>query len=211
MRIVGIDLAGSEKRNTGYCFLNGKKADIVILHSDKEILERILSERPDIVAIDAPLSLPKGRKSIEQRDSNHFRKCDLELRKLGIRFFPITLGPMRMLTKRGMALKKNILASIPGARVIEVYPGATYDILGTERKNRHSILRLFAMKGIKISKKGLSQDELDGVCCALTAKMFMENKAGAIGDQNEGVIVVPRIRWTNLTKFVRIVNSKNLR
>jgi len=198
MRIVGIDLAGSEKRNTGYCFLNGKKVDVVVLHSDKEILARLLSERPDIVAIDAPLSLPKGRKSIEKRDKHHFRQCDLELRGLGIRFFPITLGPMRMLTKRGMALKKKILACLPEARILEVYPGATYDILGAERKNRSSILRLFAKKGIRIGKKALTQDELDGVCCALTAKMFIENQAIGIGDQREGIIIVPRIRCTKL-------------
>jgi len=183
MRIVGIDLAGSEKRNTGYCLFNGKKVDVVVLHSDKEILASILSERPDIVAIDAPLSLPKGRKSIEKRDKHHFRQCDLELRRLGIRFFPITLGPMRMLTKRGMELKKKIRISLPRARVIEVYPGATYDILGAQRKNRISILRLFRKNEIRIRTKVLSQDELDGVCCALTAQMFMENKAIGIGDQ----------------------------
>jgi len=96
-----------------------------------------------------------------------------------------------MLTKRGMALKKRILSSLPGARVIEVYPGATYDILRAERKNPGSILRLFLKNGIRIGKKGLTQDELDGVCCALTAKMFIGKKAIAIGDQSEGVIVVP--------------------
>jgi hypothetical protein len=191
MRIVGIDLAGSEKRDTGYCFLSGKQADVVILHSDEEILASILSERPDIVAIDAPLSLPKGRKSIEKRDKHHFRQCDLELRRLGIRFFPITLGPMRMLTKRGMALKKKIMDSLPGIRVIEVYPGATYDLLGAQRKNRISIMRLFRKNGIRTKRKGLTQDELDGICCALTAQMFMKNKAIGIGDQREGIIIVP--------------------
>ena len=103
-RVVGIDLAGSEKRDTGFCLLDVEtlEAEVCILHSDGEILEASVSSRPLVVAVDAPLSIPRGRRSIDERSPVHFRECDLQLRRLGIRFFPITLGPMRMLTKRGM-------------------------------------------------------------------------------------------------------------
>jgi len=194
MRAVGIDLAGSGKRDTGYCFLEGRSAKASILHSDDGILASLMEDKPDIVAIDAPLSLPKGRKSIDERDSHHFRRCDLELRKLGIRFFPITLGPMRMLTKRGMALKRKIAHALPEARVIEVYPGATYDLLGTGRKDKKAIRSLFRKRGIALTGRALSQDELDGVCCALTGKMCLEGSAGPIGDESEGTIIIPIVK-----------------
>ena len=80
--VVGIDLAGSPNRNTGLCLLK----DMIILscatvHSDVEILSFINSARPDLIAIDAPLNLPPGRKSIEERTGEHFRPCDRELLK----------------------------------------------------------------------------------------------------------------------------------
>ncbi len=191
MGVVGIDLAGSERRDTGYCSLRGRKTNAAIMHDDREILDALRKDGPALVAIDAPLSLPKGRKSIHERDSHHFRKCDLELRKLGIRFFPITLGPMRMLTGRGMELKKKIMLALPSASVIEVYPGATYDLLGTNRKNKKAIRALFRRFGIVLPRRALTQDELDGVCCALTGMLFLRGRARDIGDPREGTIVVP--------------------
>jgi predicted nuclease with RNAse H fold len=191
MGVVGIDLAGSPKRDTGYCFLEGRLAKAAILHSDNEILASLRQVKPSVIAIDAPLSLPKGRRSIDARDKNHFRQCDLALRKLGIRFFPITLGPMRMLTKRGMSLKRKILKILPKARVIEVYPGAAYDLLGCGRKDRPAILRLFRSFGIKARPK--TQDGLDGVMCAIVAKMALERKATALG-KGDGRILIPIIK-----------------
>jgi len=183
---VGLDLAGSEKRDTGFCFL-GRKTDVKILHTDKEILEEIKKCKPILVAIDAPLSLPKGREGIEDRTGPHFRKCDLELRRLGIRFFPVTLGPMRMLTQRGMNLKRKIQRL--GIDVIEVYPGATYDVFGIKRKDRKQIMAWMRRYGIKT--KRWTQDELDAVACALTGRWYLNGKAKGIGNPKEGLIVIP--------------------
>ena len=44
-----------------------------------------------------------------------------------------------------------------------------------------------------MDKKELSGDELDAITCALTGKLFLENKAIEIGDKKEGTIVVPKI------------------
>jgi predicted nuclease with RNAse H fold len=194
MRVVGIDLAGSGMRDTGYCFMERRGIRVETLHGDEEILSGLIADRPEIVAVDAPLSLPKGRRSIDERDSHHFRQCDLALRGLGIRFFPITLGPMRMLTKRGMALEKKILEILPKARVIEVYPGAAYDILGVERRDKKAIRSLFRKCGIVLPGRTLSQDELDGICCALTGRLYLEGAAEAIGDKSEGTIVIPKVK-----------------
>ena len=104
-KVVGIDLAGSEKRPTGICILEGSQARVSVVHTDEEIFQAV-GEDAQAVAIDAPLSLPYGRCCLKDdcrcAGQAHFRVCDLELRKMKIKFFPITLGPMRKLTLRGM-------------------------------------------------------------------------------------------------------------
>src|SRR4030067_1206436 len=125
-KVIGIDLAGSPKRKTGICLLTDNIIlSCKIVYTDDEIFDYVKNYSPDLIAIDAPLNLPPGRKTLEDRNGEHFRPCDRELLKRGIRFFPITLGPMRSLTKRGIALKKKF--SRLGYETIEVYPGAAQD------------------------------------------------------------------------------------
>jgi hypothetical protein len=194
VRVVGIDLAGSEKRNTGFCILNEKlNCETKILHTDEEIIEEVEKTKPQIISIDAPLSLPKGRKNLEDKSGPHFRECDRELAKMHIKFFPITLGPMRKLTKRGIKLKLELEKR--GYKVIETFPGAAQDILNIPRKQRgleklrKSLLKL----GIKKIKRKISGDELDAITCALVGKMFLEGNYLAIGNKSEGLIILPKV------------------
>jgi predicted nuclease with RNAse H fold len=132
--IVGIDLAGSPHRPTGLCILRDLGAQTHIAFSDEDVLRWVQQARPELVPIDAPLSLPPGRKTIHDRSGEHFRDCDRELRRRGIRFFPITLGPMRQLTERGMMLRTKI--EILGFRAVECYPGAAQDVWGFPRQHK---------------------------------------------------------------------------
>ncbi len=59
-KVVGIDLAGSQKRATGFCLLERNRAEVSVLHTDEEIL-RAVGKGVQVAAIDAPLSLPRGR------------------------------------------------------------------------------------------------------------------------------------------------------
>ncbi|MCS7214243.1 MAG: DUF429 domain-containing protein [Candidatus Calescibacterium sp.] len=204
MIFVGLDLAGSPKRNTGLCFLDEtKRALVKIVKTDQDILNEIKKISPTIVSvgIDAPLSLPYGRKNINS-SGPHFRKCDLELRKLGIKFFPVTLGPMRKLTARGIKLKRNLLKIKPKILVAEVFPGALYDIFGIPRKSIKKILKFFKYQKIKIKglHKNITQDEVDAVACAYTMYLFYKGKAKEIGDKNEGTIVIPTKRHQSKTR-----------
>ncbi len=134
MRIVGLDLAGVENRPTGFCILRGMQAETCLVYTDTEIIQKTIDAKPKIVAVDAPLCLPPGRKSIEERTNNHLRESDRELLNMGIKLFPITLGPMRKLTVRGISLK-NILEA-QRFTVIEAYPGGAQDVLGIPRKQK---------------------------------------------------------------------------
>jgi predicted nuclease with RNAse H fold len=198
-KVVGIDLAGSPKRNTGICTL--KKDDITscaIVHSDEEIVNYVEKENPGLIAVDAPLNLPPGRKSMEDKNGEHFRPCDRELLRRGIRFFPITLGPMRLLTKQGMHLRRVLTQR--GYAVIEVYPGAAQDIWHTGRKQdglsrlRHGLQKL----GVKGLTKKMRGDELDAVTAALVGQLFLRGKAEVLGDFKRGPSSFPAPkRWRN--------------
>jgi predicted nuclease with RNAse H fold len=186
--VVGVDLAGSLHRPTGICVLRGLKAQTHIAFSDEEILRWVYQSRPGLVAIDAPLSLPNGRKTIHDRSGEHFRECDRELQRRGIRFFPITLGPMRLLTERGLALKAKI--ETMGYRVVECYPGAAQDVWGIPRQHRDLRGLLAGLKelGVKGLTKETTSDELDAVTGALAGRWFQLGRGEMLGGK-EGIII----------------------
>jgi predicted nuclease with RNAse H fold len=191
MSITGLDLAGVEKRPTGYCRLLDMEVETSLVYEDKEILSKIRNFGPRVVAIDAPLSLPPGRKSLDERNGNHLRECDRELLKRGIKFFPITLGPMRKLTERGMRLKKilekeNFIA-------LEAYPGGAQDLLGIPRKQKglEKLKAGLENLGIKGLTDRMSDHELDAVTCAYLGKLFLEEGAVIYGSPNG--IIMPKV------------------
>ena len=190
--IIGIDLAGSEKRNTGFCIMKGMNVKTFIVHSDQEIFSILkkIKPKPKIIAIDAPLSLPFGRESLEKRGPPHLRECDKELLRRKIKFFPLTLGPMRKLTARGIKLKKKLEKK--GYTVIEVYPGGAQDMLGIARKREEEKLMQGLRKiGIKGLNKKTTHDELDAVTAALVGKFYLEDNYLTFGKEEEGLIIMP--------------------
>jgi len=181
---MGIDLAGSEKRNTGWAILYRNEVYSGIVHTDAEIIALVEKYKAKKILIDAPLTLPAGRKSIDKKDDNHFRECDLKLRSEGIRFFPVTLGPMRKLTKRGMKLKKKLEKK--GVKVYEGFPGASYDRLGIPRKDGKKIRAFLKKAGLPAPLKS-TQDELDALILLLTLKLKKKNFKG-----KDGEIIAPK-------------------
>jgi hypothetical protein len=192
--VVGIDLAGSERRNTGFCVMDADMhCRTEILHSDVEIIDMTIRSSPSVVSIDAPLFLPKGRKSIDERGPPHFRECDRELLRMHIRFFPISLGPMRLLTARGLKLRASLEAR--DIEVIESFPGAVQDLLHMPRK-QGGLLRLAkALReyGIDLGKpdREFNGDELDAATSALVALLYKRGTYRAIGDPEEGLMILP--------------------
>jgi hypothetical protein len=174
--ILGIDHAGSPKRPTGVCVLRGLSAETVTVLSDEEMLEIAKEVSPVLCPIDAPLSLPPGRKSLEDRNGEHLRPCDRELQKMGVRFFPITIGPMRMLTMRGLSLMAKLAEH--GVDSVETYPGGAQDVCGIPRK-QHDLeglrqgLRDLGVTGVR---DDANDHELDAISCAFAAKQFLDGK-----------------------------------
>lgn len=189
--VLGVDLAGVAHRPTGVCLLKNRKAHTSLAYIDQDILDLADREKPDIVVIDAPLTLPPGRTSINQKNGSHFRECDLELRRRGIPFFPITLGPMRQLTERGIRLRFSLESR--GFRAAEVYPGGAQDIWGIPRA-KHSMTGL--QRGLQnLGLTGLREDitdhELDAAAGALVGLLFLQGLAEVYGDFTAGAIIMP--------------------
>ena len=193
MRVVGLDLAGSERRDTGFCVMGSTMAcRVEILHTDDEIVSKTTAASPRVVSIDAPLFLPLGRPSLEVKGPPHFRECDKELLRMKIRFFPISLGPMRMLTARGMRLRS--VFEKQGLEVIESFPGAIQDILGMPRKQEGvgKLERALRRYGVRWkARPPLTGDELDGITSALVGLMYAKGDYRAIGDPREGLMILP--------------------
>jgi uncharacterized protein len=188
MSIIGLDLAGVETRPTGYCKLLDMKVETSLMYTDSEILSKIRQISPRIVAIDAPLSLPSGRKSLEEQNCNHLRECDRELLKRGIKFFPVTLGPMRKLTERGMRLKKVLEEE--KFLAIEAYPGGAQDVLGIPRKQKglEKLKDGLENLGLRALRSGMSDHELDAATIAYVGKLFLEEKAVIYGS-SDGIVM----------------------
>lgn len=190
--VVGIDLAGSPSRPTGLCILKGRKIETELIYTNESILSVVEAAEPDLVAIDAPLSLPPGRKTINDRNDVHFRPCDLELKKKKIRFFPITLGPMRQLTERGISLKARLEEK--SIQVIEIYPGGAQDIwnLPRAKKDSATLSRGLAGFGLTGFRDAISDHELDAITGALVGLLFLLGKAEVYGELSTGAIVMPK-------------------
>jgi predicted nuclease with RNAse H fold len=190
--VEGVDLAGSPRRPTGVCILRGLKAQTWVAFTDEEILDLIDGARPELVPIDAPLTLPPGRMTIHDRAGAHFRECDRELLRRGIRGFPITLGPMRMLTERGLALRAKIEGL--GYRPVECYPGAAQDVWGLPRqhRDRQGLRRGLERLGVKGLTEAMTGDELDAVTAALVGRWFLLGQGEMLG--GEAGIMMPTAR-----------------
>lgn len=196
---VGIDLTGSTKKATGFCTLEGTKAYLETILTDEEMIERIKEVNPEIVSIDSPLSLPRGRHCTRDdcwcRKYGITRECERILKKRGVNVYPALIKSMQKLTERGIKLKDE-LESL-GFKVIESYPGAAQDILGIPRK-RVSLTQLeqrLRSMGIVVTSKELTanHDELDAFTSALVGYLYMAGNYEQIGNTDEGYLIIPSI------------------
>ena len=180
--IIGIDLAGKEENPTGFAIWQNKTVETCLIYTDKEILEKVFSANPKIVAIDAPLNLPK---------SGIFRKADKELIKKGYRVFPPGLPAMKKLTLR--AIELNRLITERGIQTIEVHPTSTRKALGMPTKDWEKIQNILKSVGLagSLSEHRLTPHEIDAITAALTGYLHMEGLTESVGDHEEGYIIVP--------------------
>jgi len=188
--ITGIDLAGKPENPTGWAVWKNKRVETSLIYTNNEILEGITRNKPAIIAIDAPFNLPK--KGI-------LRKADKEMIRRGYRVFPPKLPAMRTLTVRAIELNKLIAEK--GYKTIEVHPTSTRKALNMPSKDWRKIQTILKSIGLEgdLKVRTLTPHELDAITAALTAYLRLQNQTEALGDKEEGYIIIPKKQdWRTL-------------
>ena len=144
MLVVGLDLSGMPKNNTGFCILGETGTSIKILHTDQEILAEIDKIKPDLIAVDAPLWKPY---------LGAWRPCEAKLIERGFRPVNTHIPSMGLLVDRAIRLARILMKDY---KVIEVFSGASEKILGLSKEPRKN------------------KDEYEALLCALTGKAYLE-------------------------------------
>jgi len=192
--IIGLDLAGNETNPTGWAKVENGTATVCQLYRDEEIIRRTVECRPDIIAIDAPLSMPK---------SGAMRKADREMHRRGYRVLPPLFPSMKSLTKRAVKIARKLREQ--RLKVIEVHPTSTRKALEMPTKDWRKIQTLLTAIGLKGNHqtRTLTPHEIDALTAALTGILHLQGKTQRVGDKEEGFIVVPKRRgWRNLNLWV---------
>ena len=212
-RVVGIDLTGSESRPSGWCFLEGNHAQTRSIKTDAEIVEETIRAKPDLISIDSPLSLPKGRLTVDDEDPGRkiygiTRFCERTLKKRGINVYPSLIKSMQGLTARGITLAKYFRSH--GIPVIESYPGAAQDIMRIPRKQAglaflRDGLAEFGIEG-DFCNTTVSHDELDAITSAVVGLFFWSGKYERLGNNEEEYLIIPNIALNQISqKNLKIV------
>lgn len=188
----GSKLAGTTVisifRNNGIRFMNvdeGVDADQFILNAAEHF-------KPDLIFIDAPLSLPGKYSGLPGFNDYMFRRADSELKAMS----PMFLGG---LTARAMRLKDALQEM--GIKVIETYPkilALKYDLNNLGYKSNSNRLCVCRSQLQSALNPNINMDcndikswhHLDSLLALMSAMNYEMNQAEAFGAELEGLIYV---------------------
>jgi predicted nuclease with RNAse H fold len=201
-----IDLTSSPNKPSAYALLGVdlRILSLQFLNTDSDIIAAVECDQPALVAIDAPLSLPRGLCCLKEDclcqavSGGKGRLCERDLARLGISsYFTTKRSIIKDMVYRAIELKLELMAR--GHEFIEVYPYASkVRLWGKPFFNKAT------RKGLEFLKERLSEvipnvgecqkldhDLCDAVIAAYTAYLLNNGKAEPIGDYDEGLIYVP--------------------
>jgi predicted nuclease with RNAse H fold len=181
---------------------------------DEEIVAAVRAAAPAVVAIDAPLSLPAPVAAAlhgqpPPKGSPYLRAAERDpiWTSLGVRPLPVSF--LAGLTFRAFVLRARLATALPETRIVETFPAAVLRALGitgrteagTRRARKTSPeARAAAQSGLRRWIAGipepatdlLSADLLDAPAAGLAAVAVLRGAAVAIGDAQEGQIMLPQ-------------------
>jgi predicted nuclease with RNAse H fold len=193
-RIVGIGYGCKFGGTTVICYnifhevkfiLSSKNSD-----ADAFILNEIIHIDPDIVFINAPLSLPGVYKHINGCMDYFFRKCDSEMQASS----PMFAGG---LTARAIGLKKQL--NNFGFQVFETYPRKMLEVLSLpvsiykqEIADLDSMLDIFMKKVcIALNKRLITTwHHFDSLLAFFSGLRYITEQSKVFGKAEEGLVYV---------------------
>ena len=206
----GIDLTSTEAKPSACLGLDDKSQLVYLgfLTENRDIVALLNFYSPQLIAIDAPLSLPLGLCCLEESCSckpkfpRKNRQCDQELRQQGIPCYPTSKKTfIKDLIYRGIELRTSIGREAKQAgQVIEVYPFASKvrlfgkTIPRKTTKQGMSFLRDKLREILPALKPYLDifdHDLCDAAMAAYTALLHHQNRVKTLGNSKEGIIFIP--------------------
>jgi predicted nuclease with RNAse H fold len=207
---LGIDLTSTEAKPSACLGLDSKSRLVYFgfLTRNRDIVALSNFYRPQVIAIDAPLSLPLGLCCLEEscpcqpKFPRKNRQCDQELRQQGIPCYPTSKKTfVKDLIYRGIELKTNINREAKQAgQVIEVYPFASKVCLFGKTVPRKTTKQGMSFLRDKLGEilpslkpylDVFDHDLCDAAVAAYTALLYHQNRVEALGNSEEGLIFIP--------------------
>jgi len=207
---LGIDPASGPQRPSAFAVLDdqGSLHDLGLVREDDDILALARRWRPRYLAIDAPLSLPKGMCCLEEScpcapaSPDGLKAAERALLKEGIGLFRTTKRSIiKAMVYRAIRLRRALEER--GYAVMEVYPYASkVRLFGrpipkkTTKAGRQWLRQRLEglVPGLREHRRSLSHDELDAIVAAYTAYLHGQGQVEAVGEREEGAIYVPKTR-----------------
>ena len=206
----GIDLTSTEAKPSACLGLDDESQLVYFgfLIENRDIVTLLNFYSPQVIAIDAPLSLPSGLCCLEEscpckpKFPRKNRQCDQELRRQGIPCYPTSKKTfIKDLIYRGIELKTSIDCEVKQAgQVIEVYPfaskvrlfGKTVPLKTTKQGMSFLKDKLGdILPGLKPYLDMFDHDLCDAAVAAYTALLYHQNRVEALGNSEEGLILIP--------------------
>jgi predicted nuclease with RNAse H fold len=206
----GIDLTSTEAKPSACLGLDSKSQLVYFgfLTKNRDIVALLDFYSPQVIAIDAPLSLPLGLCCLEEscpckpQFPRKNRQCDQELRQQGIPCYPTSKKTfIKDLIYRGMELKTSIGREVKQAgQVIEVYPFASKVRLFGKTVPRKTTKQGMCflrdklgdiLPGLKPYLDMFDHDLCDAAVAAHTALLYHQNRVEVLGSSKEGLIFIP--------------------
>lgn len=194
--IFGIDFGSKRSGNTVIAAFRSLRVDFLDtekgVDADGFIMKAVEHYKPDIMFIDAPLSLPGRYRNLPGCESYNFRHADVALKAMS----PMFLGG---LTARAIAIKDQCEAK--GIEVCETYPKAQatkYNLKKMGYKGNQLALKLCAESvadsihsDIRLCTKEITTwHHLDALLALVSAMSFVQGHGQVFGKLEEGLIHV---------------------
>lgn len=209
MGVLGLDLTTSPHKGTAFAVLTRELAIVAegFATGDEAIIALAEEQRPALVAIDAPLSLPLGLCCLEEScpcrplSSRKGRQCERELSALGIGcYYTTKRSIIKGMVYRAIMLKEKLEEQ--GFPVIEVYPYASKVCLFGKLPRKTTVAGRRALQArlchlipaLPLPQEVLlPHDALDALLAAYTGLLYIEGQTAVLGDPAEGLIYIPRL------------------
>ena len=206
--VFGIDLSSTETKPSAFSGLDDKLqvGYFGFVLKDNDILTILKFYSSQVIAIDAPLSLPMELHSPEESPPcqaitpQKGRACERELAKLGIPcYFTTQKSIIKDLVYRGIKLKNKLCQA--GFNSVENKAHACYvRLFGKPLPRKTTPQGIACLKAclgelLPSFKPYLSMFDhnlCDAAISAYTALLYCQNRVAAVGNDREGLIFVPQ-------------------